>query len=247
MAIYDGRTQDQFDFKGVFYQFHDDTLKPNPIARPGRPWPEIFQGGNSDDARENAAAVTNYYFMTGNTLEGFRVQMKDVIERAEKIGRTGQVKSAINSSVISRETETEAIRVLQEIQGKGDKDAVAAFAKQVKKAGSSTSNETGMVDCFHASADDAVGMRADLKFEDLVWYNDGFKTKLIGTPEQIADRILLLKSLGIDIVFLHYKDDIRQFGREAVLPQVRAEGREKDKGFEISLTGDVYRSRKREA
>ena len=79
-------------------------------------------------------------------------------------------------------------------------------------------------------------------------YNDGFKTKLIGTPEQIADRILLLKSLGIDmllVAFLHYDDEIKQFG-EQVLSLVRkleAEGRGKDEAFEISLTGDVYRER----
>ena len=77
-------------------------------------------------------------------------------------------------------------------------------------------------------------------------YNDGFKTKLIGTPEQIADRIMLLKSLGIDILltaFLHYDDEIQQFG-EQVLPLVRkleAEGRGKDEAYEINLTGDVYK------
>jgi alkanesulfonate monooxygenase len=92
-------------------------------------------------------------------------------------------------------------------------------------------------------------MWADSKFEDLVQYNDGFKTKLIGTAEQVTDRILLLKALGIDIVllaFLHYEDDIEEFGR-AVLPMVRdleRKGRGKDVEEEIRRTGDVYRARK---
>ncbi|RAL62450.1 hypothetical protein DID88_005016 [Monilinia fructigena] len=89
---------------------------------------------------------------------------------------------------------------------KADKDAVNAFADATKQAGSSTGNKKGMW--------------AGSKFEDLVQYNDGFKTKLIGTAEQVADRILLLKSLGIDIVliaFLHYEEDIQNFG-EKVLP-----------------------------
>lgn len=228
-------TQDQFNFSGDFYQFHDYPLKPKPISRPGRLWPEIFQGGNSIDARENAAAGSDYYFMNGNTLEGFQTQIKDVKERAKQHGREGQVRFAVNSFVIARETEAEAIRVLQEIQGKADKEAVEAFGDAVKNAGASTANKTGMW--------------ADSKFEDLVQYNDGFKTKLIGTPDQIIDRILLLKSLGIDILlvaFLHYEDDIRQFGQQ-ILSQIRkleAEGRGKDEAFEISLTGDVYRARK---
>ena len=80
-------------------------------------------------------------------------------------------------------------------------------------------------------------------------YNDGFKTKLIGTPEQIANRILLLKSLGVSILltaFLHYDDEIEAFGK-TVLPLVRkfeAEGRGKDEAYEIELTGDVYREKK---
>lgn len=227
-------TQDSFNFKGDFYQFHDYPLKPKPVSRPGRPWPEIFQGGNSVDARENAAAGSDYYFMNGNTLEGFQEQIADVKERAKQHGREGQVKFAVNGFIIARETEEEAIRVLQEIQGKADSEAVEAFGDQVKNAGASTSNKTGMW--------------ANSKFEDLVQYNDGFKTKLIGTPEQIAERIMLIKSLGVDILlvaFLHYEDDIQQFG-EQILSRVRkleAEGRGKDQAFEISVTGDVYRAK----
>ncbi|KIX92716.1 uncharacterized protein Z520_11568 [Fonsecaea multimorphosa CBS 102226] len=230
-------TEDKFTFRGDFYQFHDYTLQPKPLKWEGRDHPEIFQGGNSIDARENAATVSSYYFMNGNTLEGFQTQIADVRERARREGREDQVKFAVNGFVIARETEEEAIRVLQEIQGKADKEAVEAFGDQVKNAGASTANKTGMW--------------ANSKFEDLVQYNDGFKTKLIGTPQQIADRILLLKSLGISILltaFLHYDEEIEQFGKE-VIPLVRkleAEGRGKDAEYEIKLTGDVYKAKEPE-
>jgi len=173
--------------------------------------------------------------MNGNTLEGFQEQIADVKERARKLGREDQIHFAVNGFCIVKETEEEAINLLAEIQGKADREAVEAFGDAVKQAGSSTSNKKGMW--------------ADSKFEDLVQYNDGFKTKLIGTREQVADRILLLKSLGIDIVllaFLHYEDDIENFG-EKVLPLVReleAKGRGKNAEEEIARTGDVYRARK---
>lgn len=163
---------------------------------------------------------------------------------------------AVNAFVILRDTEEEAIRTLQEIQGKADKEAVEVrrpvcissryllfcvslgsaqtsytrksptptttstlplhsslpfsapiphpqnsaqkssdptnnfthqgFRQQVQNAGASTSNKTGMW--------------ANSKFEDLVQYNDGFKTKLIGTTEQIVDRVLLLRSLGVRVL-----------------------------------------------
>jgi alkanesulfonate monooxygenase len=172
--------------------------------------------------------------MNGNTLEGFQSQIADVKERAKKNGREGQVGFALNGFVICRETEEEAIRVLQEIQGKADAEAVEGFREQVQNAGASTANKSGMW--------------ANSKFEDLVQYNDGFKTKLIGTKEQIADRIVLLKSLGVSIIltaFLHYEEEIEQFGRE-VIPLVRElerQGRGKDVEDEIRRTGDVYRKK----
>ena len=91
-------------------------------------------------------------------------------------------------------------------------------------------------------------MWANSKFGDLVQYNDGFKTKLIGTPSQIADRIMLLKSLGVDILltaFLHYDEELEKFGDQIIplVQKLEAEGRGKDADFEIKLTGDVYRAR----
>lgn len=172
--------------------------------------------------------------MNGNTLEGFQEQIRDVKAKATAAGREGQVRFALNGFVICRETEEEAFRVLQEIQGKADAEAVEGFRQQVQNAGAS-SKEKG-------------GMWANSKAEDLVQYNDGFKTKLIGTKEQIAERICLLKSLGVSILlvaFLHYEEEIEQFGRE-ILPLVRElekQGRGKDEEFEVSLTGDVYRKK----
>ncbi len=173
--------------------------------------------------------------MNGNTLSGFQEQIADVRERAKKFGRENQIRFAVNGFAIVKETEEQAIRLLEEIQGKADKDAVEAFGDDVKQAGASTGEKKGMW--------------ANSKFEDLVQYNDGFKTKLIGTKEQVADRILLLKSLGVDVVllaFLHYEDDIEGFGRE-ILPLVRrleAEGRGSDVEDEIRRTGEVYGAKK---
>jgi alkanesulfonate monooxygenase len=92
-------------------------------------------------------------------------------------------------------------------------------------------------------------MQTDIKFEDLVHYNDGFKTKLVGAKEQVADRILLLKSLGIYLgllAFLHYEEDIEEFGKE-VLPLVtklEKEGRGKNVHEEIERTGGCCRAKK---
>jgi len=56
-----------------------------------------------------------------------------------------------------------------------------------------------------------------------VQYNDGFKTQLIGTPEQVAERIVDYRDRGVDLIlggFLHFQEEIEYFG-ERVLPLVR--------------------------
>ena len=54
-------------------------------------------------------------------------------------------------------------------------------------------------------------------------YNDGFRTNLIGTPQQIAERIIELKQVGVDLIlsgFLHFIEEVEYFGQK-VLPLVR--------------------------
>ena len=66
-------------------------------------------------------------------------------------------------------------------------------------------------------------MAADSTFEDLVQYNDGFRTQLIGTPEQIAERIAGYRRRGVDLIlggFLHFREEIEYFGSR-ILPLVR--------------------------
>lgn len=204
-------TEDNFTFKGDFYRFNDYTLKPKPLQQPH---PEIFQGGNSAAARKMAAAVSDWYFMNGNTLDGHRAQIEEIGAAAAQQGR--RVRFGVNAFVIARDTEAEARAVLDDIVRHADVEAVNAFGSAVKQAGK--------------AAPDGQGMWANSTFEDLVQYNDGFRTNLIGTPQQIAERIVALKAIGVDLVlagFLHYHEDVVYFG-ERVLPLVRELERQRE-------------------
>lgn len=77
------------------------------------------------------------------------------------------------------------------------------------------------------STSDKRGMWADSTFEDLVQYNvqynGGFRTQLIGTPEQIAEGIAAYRKRGVDLIlggFLHFQEEIEYSGSR-VLPLVR--------------------------
>lgn len=197
-------TTDNFTFKGDFYRFHNYTLRPKPIQQPH---PEIFQGGSSRAARDMAARFSDWYFTNGNTVEGIKAQVDDIRAKAAANGHS--VKIGVNAFIIARETEEQARAVLQEIIDQADPEAVNAFGDAAKQAGK--------------ASPEGEGNWAKSTFEDLVQYNDGFKTNLIGTPKQIAERIVALRAVGVDLVlsaFLHFQEEVAYFG-EHVLPLVR--------------------------
>lgn len=196
-------SEDAFTFKGDFYRFNDYSLKPKPVD----PQPEIFQGGSSRAARDMAARVSDWYFTNGNTPEGLGAQVEDLRAKAARYGRS--VKIGINAFAIVRDTEEEALAVRDEIVAKANPEAVNAFGHEVKNAGK--------------ASPEGEGNWAKSSFADLVQYNDGFRSNLIGTPLQVAERIVALKQAGADLVllgFLHFKEEVEYFGR-TVIPLVR--------------------------
>ena len=198
---------DHFEFRGDFYRFHDYTLKPKPLNTPERPHPTIFQGGNSTAAQKMAGRVSDFYFSNGKDFDGVTEQLDVINATAAEHDRT--VGFGLNGFMIVRDTEEEARDTLREIVAKANVEQVEGFRQAVQQAG--------------ASASDKKGMWADSSFSDLVQYNDGFKTQLIGTAEQVAERLVEYKKLGVDLsllCFLHVKEEIEQFGAK-VLPLVR--------------------------
>lgn len=196
-------TEDNFTLKGDFYRFTNYSMKPKPIE----PLPEIFQGGSSRAARDMASRVSDWYFTNGNTPEEIRKQVDDIRAKAKANGH--KVKIGVNAFAIARESEQEARAVLDEIIAKANPEAVQGFADQVKNAGK--------------ASPEGEGNWAKSSFEDLVQYNDGFRSNLIGTPEQIAERILKLKDAGADLIllgFLHFQEEVEFFGKR-VIPLVR--------------------------
>ena len=201
-------TEDNFNFRGDFYRFTNYSLKPKPLL----PLPEIFQGGSSRAARDMASRVSDWYFTNGNTPQEIRKQVDDIQAKAAANGH--RVRIGVNAFAIARETEKEAKAVLAEIIEKANPEAVNAFGHEVKNAGK--------------ASPEGEGNWAKSTFDDLVQYNDGFRSNLIGTPQQIAERILALKDAGASLIllgFLHFQEEVEYFGKH-VIPLVRElEGR----------------------
>jgi FMNH2-dependent dimethyl sulfone monooxygenase len=143
----------------------------------------------------------------GNSVAEIKKQIDDIRTKAARNGHS--VKIGVNAFAIARPSEAEARQVLAEILENTDPEAVRAFHHEVQNAGN--------------ASPEREGNWAKSTLEDLVQYNDGFKTNLIGAPEQIAERILALKEVGVDLVllgFLHFQEEVEFFGKH-VVPLVR--------------------------
>lgn len=154
-----------------------------------------------------ASRVSDWYFTNGGSQENIRAQVEDIHHKSAQ--NQHKVKIGVNGFVIARNSEEEAQAVLQEIIDNANPEAVKGFQHEVKNAGSASL--------------EGEGNWAKSTFEDLVQYNDGFKTNLIGTPQQIAERIVALKQAGVDLLllaFLHFQEEVEYFGRE-IIPLVR--------------------------
>ncbi|WP_309081415.1 dimethylsulfone monooxygenase SfnG [Zhihengliuella sp.] len=203
-------TETGFSYSGDYYDIDEFTLNPPPLDIPGRAHPEIFFGGNSTAAQFAAGKTADWYFSNGRSLEGFQENIAGVVKSAAAGRRApNPPKFGLNGFVIARDTEAEATETLREIIAKAHRPAVEGFAEAVKEAGQATR--------------DGKGMWEDSTFEDMVQYNDGFRSKLIGTPEQIAERIIEFKKIGVNLMltcYLHFQEEVEAFGRD-ILPIVR--------------------------
>ncbi|SMY10921.1 dimethylsulfone monooxygenase SfnG [Brevibacterium jeotgali] len=204
-------TRDDYTQHGRYYSIDGVSLRPGPVDVPGRAHPDVFFGGNSSAAQATAGRVADWYFSNGRSLEDYADNVAGVIEASRSGDRSAPAapRFGINGFVIARDTHDEAVEQLREIVGNAHRPAVEGFQRSVQQAGASTG--------------DRKGMWADSSFEDLVQYNDGFKTGLIGTFDEIADRIIEYKKQGVNLLltaYLHFQEELTTFGEE-IIPRVR--------------------------
>ena len=184
---------EEVNYDGRFYQTRGLRLEPRPSAPL-----DIWQGGQSAAAIEMAARHSDWMFLNGGTPEKTGRIIEKVRVRATALGR--RVRFALYAIPLCRNTDAEADAELAAMV-----DAVdpAIVARRIEK----TSGARGM----WASED-------KLSFLDT---NEGYASRLIGSPDTIIDRVRQFHALGVDCFHLTLQDQL--FNRE-VLPALRRLG-----------------------
>jgi FMNH2-dependent dimethyl sulfone monooxygenase len=178
---------DEVNYEGRYYHARGLRIEPRPMAPL-----EVWQGGQSPAAIEMAANHSDWMFMNGGAPEKIGGIIAKVRARATALGR--RVRFALYAIPLCRSTDAEADA---EIARMIDAIDPAVVEQRVKK----TSGAHGMW-----ASDDK------LSFLDT---NEGFASRLIGSPDTIIERMREFHRLGVDCFHLTLHDPL--FNRE-VLP-----------------------------
>jgi alkanesulfonate monooxygenase len=204
-----------YDFTGQHF-----TTAGAVVALPPDPVPPIFFGGASPAALAVAARHADVYLTWGEPPDAVAQRIAEVRRLAEVSGR--EVRFGIRMHVITRDTAAEAWAEADKLLSRMDPAAIAAAQASFDRADSVGQRRMA---ALHG------GRTSDLEIYPNVWagvglVRGGAGTALVGSHEQVAERIEEYHALGLDHVILSgqpHLEEAYQFG-EAVLPLLHARG-----------------------
>ncbi|MGE5270042.1 MAG: LLM class flavin-dependent oxidoreductase [Thiohalocapsa sp.] len=195
---------DDLSMQGRFWSVEKAFVTPKP--RFGRP--VLVNATGSPAGIAYAAEHSDVVFITspaGHEIDAALAALPThnavIKEAGAKSGR--ELRTIINPMIVCRETDREAQRYYRAILEAGDRDAIDGFVAH---------QQSGDAVAWHAHG---AGHRAL-----------GGNIQIIGSPEQVVDKLVGLKRAGCDgvqIAFFDFAPDLEFFG-EAVLPLMRQAG-----------------------
>ncbi len=208
---------DPLDFDGKHLKVKGARLLYPPVSQP---YPPVFFGGSSEPAHELAAEQVDTYLTWGEPPAAVAAKVADVRARAAKHGRTLQF--GIRLHVIVRETEDEAWRAATELVSELDEKTVAAA--QAKFAQMDSVGQRRMAE-LHQGKFNKANIREGLEISPNLWagvglVRGGAGTALVGSAEQVAERIKEYAAIGLDHFVLSgypHLDEAHRFA-ELVFP-----------------------------
>ncbi|HYK75100.1 MAG TPA: LLM class flavin-dependent oxidoreductase, partial [Pseudoneobacillus sp.] len=190
-------TEETFSYEGQFYDLKDTKLSPKPVQRPN---PILYSGGESEKGKQTIVEKCDAYVMHGGTVEEIEKKVTEMKQRREKTGNVPLSSFGMAAFVICRDTEEEAFAELDKITNVKESSAYAGFKDFTTKS----------------------QLEQKIQLQDYSVSNRGLRPNLVGTPEQIADRILQYEEAGLDLLLLQFSPQLEEMERFAkqVMPLV---------------------------
>ncbi|WP_170006501.1 LLM class flavin-dependent oxidoreductase [Bacillus fonticola] len=198
-------TEDVFDYNGKFYSLKNTHLSPKPVQRPN---PILYAGGESPRGKQAIVNNCDAYVMHGGTVEEVSEKVADMKERRQATGKAPFQSFGMAAYIVCRNTEAEVEKEIERITNVKESSGYAGYKDFVGKS----------------------QLEQQVKLYDYSVSNRGLRPNLIGTPEQIADKILAYEAVGIDLLLLQFSPQLEEMERFAkdVMPLVEAKRTQKE-------------------
>lgn len=192
-------TEDRFTYSGQYYHVENASLWPKPLQRPT---PRLYAGGESEKGKDLITSSCDAYVMHGGTVEEVALKIDEMKRRRTDKGLPPLASFGMAAYVICRETEDEALAELKRITNVQEGAAYDSFGDFVSMS----------------------QLEQQIKLYDYSVSNRGLRPNLVGTPEQIADRILMYEAAGVDLLLLQFSPQLEEMERFSteVMPLVAA-------------------------
>ena len=190
--------EDTVTHQGALYQLDGAVLEPKP-ARP----PSVYMGGESPKAKDVIAGQADAYVMHGDAPEVIAAKVADMNGRRSAAGKP-PLTFGVSGYVICRDTQADAQAELDRILDvRSSPEAYASYQDFV--AGSQ--------------------LESRVSLEEYSVSNRGLRSGLIGTPEQITDRIRAYEQAGVGLMLLQFspqREEMARFGADVISGYRRA-------------------------
>jgi alkanesulfonate monooxygenase len=207
-------TGETVDFAGEYLGVSGARIIPAAI------WPEIYLGGSSAGAVDVAARYADVYLTWGEPPGDVAAKLDGVRAAAKAAGR--ELRFGIRLHVIARDSSAEAWAQAQRLLDGLDPAAIER-AQAIQRA-SGSEGQRRMV-ALHGGRTGALEVSPNL-WAGVGLVRGGAGTALVGSHEEVADRIAEYHGLGIDEFILSgypHLEEAYQVG-EGVLPVLRRRG-----------------------
>ncbi len=198
----------------------------NATIIPADTWPDIYLGGSSAEALEVAAEHADVYLTWGEPPAQVAEKLDAVRHQVKNLGRArraaGELRFGIRLHVISRPTEEEAWAQADKLLAGLDPESIKR-AQQVQR--SSQSEGQRRMSALHGGRTDNLEVSPNL-WAGIGLVRGGAGTALVGSHEQVADRIAEYHELGLDEFILSgypHLEEAFTFG-EGVVPILAERG-----------------------
>ncbi|WP_338557023.1 FMNH2-dependent alkanesulfonate monooxygenase [Erwinia sp. E_sp_B01_3] len=202
---------EKVDFHGEHIRVEGAEVLFPPVQEEG---PPLYFGGSSEEAIEVAAGQIDTYLTWGEPVAQVAEKIAVVRQRAEERGRT--LSYGIRLHVIVRETEEEAWAAADRLIAHVDEETIAAAQKIFARM---DSTGQARMSALHGGSRDGLRIAPNL-WAGVGLVRGGAGTALVGSPEQVAERIREYQALGIEnFIFSGYPhlEEAHRFA-ELVMP-----------------------------